>query len=233
MKDSSYYQKRIEDMQHDPAMLMMSGNFSPEKKKDQFIYMKGQILNNRYVIYRKLGSGTFGLTIEAYDQFCNQHVAIKVIKKSPAYFRQAQSEIEILTYLNEMDPNSAFHIVRMLDHFLFQDHQCIVFELLSSSLLDLLHKNSHQGLSINLVCRIGYQLFEALDFLSSGERPVSHCDIKPENVLFEDSNRSALRLIDFGSSCFVDSGKFQNYVQSRYYRAPEVLLGLRYSPQIE
>jgi hypothetical protein len=233
IKDSTYYQKRMEDMQHDPAMLMLSGNLSPEKKKDQFIYTKGQILNNRYVIYKKLGSGTFGVTIEAFDQVSNALVAIKVIKKSAGYYKQAQSEIDILRYLNQRDPLCSSHVVRMLDHFLYLEHQCIVFELLSSSLLDLLRKNNHQGLSLNLVRRIGYQLFEALSFLASGDKPVSHCDIKPENVLLEDFHRSALRLIDFGSSCYVNSEKLQSYVQSRYYRAPEVLLGLRYNSQIE
>jgi dual specificity tyrosine-phosphorylation-regulated kinase 2/3/4 len=56
---------------------------------------------------------------------------------------------------------------------------------------------------------------------------VIHCDLKPENILFTDSNCESLKIIDFGSSCFNYKSGF-TYVQSRYYRAPEILLGLPY-----
>jgi serine/threonine protein kinase len=57
---------------------------------------------------------------------------------------------------------------------------------------------------------------------------VIHCDLKPENILFTDEKLNHLKVIDFGSSCFSYKQGF-SYVQSRYYRAPEIVLGLPYS----
>ena len=59
-----------------------------------------------------------------------------------------------------------------------------------------------------------------------------HCDLKPDNILLKKSNRSDIKLIDFGSSCFDNQQSFK-YVQSRFYRAPEVLLGIKYSQQAD
>jgi dual specificity tyrosine-phosphorylation-regulated kinase 2/3/4 len=61
---------------------------------------------------------------------------------------------------------------------------------------------------------------------------VLHCDLKPENIMLRSSNRSIVKVIDFGSSCFQDE-KVYTYIQSRFYRAPEVILGLPYGPPID
>ena len=58
-------------------------------------------------------------------------------------------------------------------------------------------------------------------------RSHSHCDRKPENILLTTPGRSAIKLVDFGSSCF-DAQPVYAYIQSRFYRAPEVLLGRPY-----
>lgn len=57
---------------------------------------------------------------------------------------------------------------------------------------------------------------------------VIHCDLKPENILFTDEKKNNIKVIDFGSSCFSYRSGF-TYVQSRYYRAPEIVLGLPYT----
>lgn len=56
---------------------------------------------------------------------------------------------------------------------------------------------------------------------------IIHCDMKPENVLFTDEQYNNIKIIDFGASCEHCSTGF-TYVQSRYYRAPEILLGKDY-----
>ena len=69
---------------------------------------------------------------------------------------------------------------------------------------------------------------------------IIHCDLKPENILLKDISRSGIKIIDFGSSCFANC-KLYTYIQvlninktkSRFYRAPEILLGIPYTNQID
>jgi dual specificity tyrosine-phosphorylation-regulated kinase 2/3/4 len=56
--------------------------------------------------------------------------------------------------------------------------------------------------------------------------------MKPENILLCQSNKSGIKVIDFGSSTY-EMEQFYTYIQSRYYRAPEIMLGIRYSPAID
>jgi hypothetical protein len=56
---------------------------------------------------------------------------------------------------------------------------------------------------------------------------IVHCDLKPENILLCQPGRSAVKVIDFGSSCF-EAQPVYTYIQSRFYRSPEVILGLPY-----
>ena len=109
--------------------------------------------------------------------------------------------------------------------------RCLVFELLSHSLYDVLRSTSFKGVSLGLVRKFARQIFSALSFLRS--IGVVHCDVKPENVLLVSADRSAVKLIDFGSSCFVGDTPDFTYVQSRFYRAAEVILGLPYGVEID
>ncbi len=59
-----------------------------------------------------------------------------------------------------------------------------------------------------------------------------HCDLKPENILIQSYSRCRVKVIDVGSSCFV-TDHLSSYVQSRSYRAPEVILGLPYDGRID
>ncbi|VEL37572.1 unnamed protein product [Protopolystoma xenopodis] len=61
---------------------------------------------------------------------------------------------------------------------------------------------------------------------------IIHCDLKPENVLLRRPGRSGIKVIDFGSSCYTDQRTY-TYIQSRFYRAPEVILGGRYCTAID
>ena len=61
---------------------------------------------------------------------------------------------------------------------------------------------------------------------------IVHCDLKPENVMLRQPNRSIIKVIDFGSSCLTDE-RVYTYIQSRFYRAPEVILGLPYGTPID
>ena len=64
------------------------------------------------------------------------------------------------------------------------------------------------------------------------QQQLIHCDLKPENVLLKAPQRSGIKVIDFGSSCFTDE-RVYTYIQSRFYRSPEVILGLPYGCEID
>lgn len=74
----------------------------------------------------------------AYDQENKCEVAVKIIKSRKPFMLQARTEIEILNKIQERDPNDERHIVRLLDEFVHRNHQCIVFEILSYNLYELL-----------------------------------------------------------------------------------------------
>lgn len=74
------------------------------------------------------------------------------------------------------------------------------------------------------------QCLEALEFLH--DLGVIHCDLKPENILIKSYGRCEIKVIDLGSSCFW-TDNLSLYVQSRSYRAPEVMLGLPYDQKID
>jgi dual specificity protein kinase YAK1 len=81
------------------------------------------------------------------------------------------------------DPNGESPIVRMLDFFVYRDHLCIVFELLSVSLFDLLKEDNFKGISLNFTRLIVSHILEGMKVIK--EARLIHCDLKPENILFK------------------------------------------------
>ena len=86
---------------------------------------------------------------------------------------------------------------------MYRNHLCLVFELLSYNLYELLRNTNFRGVSLNLTRKFAQQLCTALLYLSTPEMNVIHCDLKPENILLCNPKRSAIRIVDFGSSCQV------------------------------
>eukprot|EP00020_Sapocribrum_chincoteaguense_P001566 CAMPEP_0170751496 /NCGR_PEP_ID=MMETSP0437-20130122/11481_1 /TAXON_ID=0 /ORGANISM="Sexangularia sp." /LENGTH=844 /DNA_ID=CAMNT_0011090533 /DNA_START=144 /DNA_END=2678 /DNA_ORIENTATION=- len=157
--------------------------------------------------------------------------AVKVVKNKPAYFNQGLIEVQILKALNkEHDPDDAHHLVRLTDHFIYRRHLCLVFELLSINLYELIKQNQFRGLSTNLMRVFVAQLLAALAVLERAG--IVHCDLKPENVLLESLAAPNVKLIDFGSACYSHQTTY-SYIQSRFYRSPEVLFGVPYGPPID
>lgn len=98
------------------------------------------------------------------------------------------------------------------------------------SLYDKIKESSFEGLSMELVRKYAVQILDSLAMLK--EHFIIHCDLKPENILIKDKEKDSIKLIDFGSSCF-ESEKIYLYIQSRFYRAPEVLLEVPYTSAID
>jgi len=159
-------------------------------------------------------------------------VAIKIIKSRRPFLAQALTEIDLLTRINERDDNDEHNLVRLYHQFSFRNHQCIVFEMLSCNLYELLKNTKFAGVSLNLIRKFSKQILKALEFLARPDIDIVHCDLKPENILLRHPRRSAIKLIDFGSSCLTTERKY-TYIQSRFYRSPEILLGLPYSQKID
>lgn len=84
---------------------------------------------------------------------------------------------------------------------MFRNHLCLVFEMLSYNLYDLLRNTNFRGVSLNLTRKFAQQLCTALLFLATPELSIIHCDLKPENILLCNPKRSAIKIVDFGSSC--------------------------------
>ena len=88
---------------------------------------------------------------------------------------------------------------------------------MSFNLYDLLRRTHFKGVNLLLIRKFARQVLKALAFLSLPEVETIHCDLKPENILFRASHRSAIKVIDFGSSC-KRSAPMYKYIQSRFYR---------------
>lgn len=132
-----------------------------------------------------LGSGSFGQVVEVAVEGESKRYAIKIIKNRELHFRMAQTEIKILQTIKKCDPDDTKNIglrylikVRIVGSFIHCNHMCIVYELLSQNLYELLHATQFKGISLRLVREFAHQILTSLSFLN--ELGVVHCDIKPE-----------------------------------------------------
>ena len=80
-------------------------------------------------------------------------VAIKVIRNKSRFHKQALVEVKVLKHLRENDVTDDTNTVKMLQHFSFRSHLCIVFELLSSNLYEFIKSNNFMGISLPLIRR--------------------------------------------------------------------------------
>ena len=139
---------------------------------------------NRYLILDVLGQGTFGQVVKCQNLKTQEVVAVKVVKNKTAYFNQSMMEVSVLDLLNgRMDKNDDHHILRLKDTFIHRQHLCLVFELLSVNLYELIKQNQFRGLSTTLVRVFAQQLLNGLCLLSKAK--LIHCDLKPENILLK------------------------------------------------
>lgn len=98
------------------------------------------------------------------------------------------------------------------------------------NLYEFIKSHDFRGFSLKLIRRFTKQLLSSLVLLKGHK--VIHCDLKPENILLAHPARSEIKVIDFGSSC-LENEKVYTYIQSRFYRSPEVILGMTYGMPID
>lgn len=125
-------------------------------------------------------------------------------------------------------------MLKLIDYFYHKEHLFIVTELLRDNLYEYSKYNREVEkqvyFNVPRLQRITKQILNALSFIH--DLKLIHCDLKPENILIKSYSRCEIKVIDFGSSCFIHD-HLSSYVQSRSYRAPEVILGCRYDYKID
>lgn len=184
----------------------------------------------RFEIKSIFGKGAFGEVICCLDHKTHKQVALKVIVNTQQMQQQGRVEVSILQHLNHADPDHKSGVVQNMDSFMFRDHVCATFEVLGKNLYEYSRSIRFNPFSARQIKLVAKRILSCLDFCH--QHGVIHCDLKPENVAFIPGSTVNSRILDFGSGCFNGYAKFE-YIQSRFYRAPEVVFGIPYGPPMD
>ncbi|KAH8551470.1 kinase-like domain-containing protein [Umbelopsis sp. PMI_123] len=192
----------------------------------------GETLSDRYHVHANLGRGVFSSVVKAKDtQKDNTDVAVKIIRNNETMYKAGLKELNILKKLMDADPEDKKHIIRLHRSFEYRNHLCLVFESLSMNLREVLKRYGKDvGINIKAVRVYAQQLFLALSLLKKCN--ILHADIKPDNILVTES-KNTLKLCDLGSASNAEDNDITPYLVSRFYRAPEIILGLPYDAAID
>ncbi|XP_072519312.1 dual specificity tyrosine-phosphorylation-regulated kinase 4 isoform X2 [Salminus brasiliensis] len=122
-------------------------------------------------------------------------------------------------------------VLKCLDH---KTNEMVAIKIIRNkkraNLYELIKKNNFQGFSLALIRRFAHSLLKCLQMLH--REKIIHCDLKPENILLSQRGQGNIKVVDFGSSCY-EQQRVYTYIQSRFYRSPEVILGHPYSMAID
>ncbi|XP_021814445.1 serine/threonine-protein kinase prp4-like isoform X2 [Prunus avium] len=200
-----------------------------------YSYRFGELLDARYEIAAAHGKGVFSTVVRAKNLKVGNgepdEVAIKIIRSNDTMYKAGMTELAILKKLVGQDPENKRHCVRFLSNFKYRNHLCLVFESLHMNLREVLKKFGRNiGLKLTAVRAYAKQLFIALKHLKNCG--VLHCDIKPDNMLVNEA-KNVLKLCDFGNAMFAGKNEVTPYLVSRFYRAPEIILGLSYDHPLD
>ncbi|XP_026190818.1 serine/threonine-protein kinase PRP4 homolog [Cyclospora cayetanensis] len=192
----------------------------------------GELLGGRYRVESDaVGKGVFSNVLKCWDLEENRFVAVKCIRRNDMMRRAAEKEMSILHLLNAADKDDRRHVVRLLRSFEHRGHFCLVFEWLWGNLRGALKKyGGGHGLNASAVHSYAKQLFIALRHLRKCK--IMHADLKPDNILLNDKF-AILKVCDLGSASDVTDNEVTAYLVSRFYRAPEIIIGAKYDCQID
>uniref|UniRef100_A0A8C0V6I9 Homeodomain interacting protein kinase 4 n=1 Tax=Cyanistes caeruleus TaxID=156563 RepID=A0A8C0V6I9_CYACU len=187
-----------------------------------------------YDIMAMVGKGTFGQVIQGQCRSTGEMVAIKILKNCDHNGQIVKNELRLLQALREGDTKDS-HIIHFLESFSDTVWTYLIFELLQQNLFDFQKQNNFSPLPVRHIRTIAAQVLVALVKLK--ELSIIHADLKPENIMLVDHARYPFRikLVDFGSAillpevCHVQ----EPYIQTRFYRAPEILLGLPFCEKVD
>ncbi|KAG0046386.1 U4/U6 small nuclear ribonucleoprotein prp4 [Gryganskiella cystojenkinii] len=227
-----------------PAAAVTTSDYNPmlvdnwDDAEGYYRFGPGEMLDDRYMVTSILGKGVFSSVVKAVDKKGERDaegketdVAIKILRNNETMYKAGKKELDILQRLMDNDPHNRKHVIRLLRHFEHRGHLCLVFESLAMNLRDVLKQfGKDVGLNINAVRIYAQQLFLALSLLKKSD--ILHADIKPDNILVNKS-KNVLKLCDLGSASDTSENEITPYLVSRFYRAPEIILGMPYDPALD
>ncbi|GAA5890817.1 hypothetical protein JCM8208_003062 [Rhodotorula glutinis] len=206
----------------------------------------------RYHVVANLGKGMFSSVVKARDlgdkgsgkyegevglagkgvgEGERRDVAIKIVRSQESMFKAGMKEAQILRRLRDADPDDKKHLVRLHRTFEHRGHLCLVFESLSMNLREVVKRYGKDvGLNLRAVRAYASQMFLALSLMRKCD--IMHADLKPDNILVNES-KATLKVCDLGSASDVSENEITPYLVSRFYRAPEIILGLPYDCSLD
>ena len=197
-------------------------------KENRLAVVRHDHIMYRYEVQYKLGKGSFSDVYKVYDHAKKKYVALKIIRNEKRFHKQGKEEIKILEILKNIHNDTFIH---MIDYFVFREHICITFAYHHHNLYEELKKRKFSGLHESELYTVLIDSFNCLKTLYDNN--IIHSDFKPENMLISsETDNFRIKIIDFGSACLMNNKKF-TYIQSRFYRSPEIVLGLSYDMSID
>lgn len=190
---------------------------------------EGDVLAGRYRVESVLGSGVFAKVLRVFDNINKDYTCLKMVSNNKDFFDQALDEIKLLRYINANCNPDEHHLLKFKGVFYHRERLFIETDLLRDNLYIAYRKNP-TFFSIPILREIARQILLAIHALHSLH--VMHADLKPENILIKSYNPISIKVVDMGNSCFFHDNLL-DYVQSRSYRAPEVILGTGYDEKID
>ncbi|KMU71714.1 LOW QUALITY PROTEIN: serine/threonine-protein kinase ppk5 [Coccidioides immitis RMSCC 3703] len=214
-----------------PQELDMSMMDNWDDPEGYYNVMLGELINGRYHVQQNLGKGMFSSVVRCTDSKTGRLVAVKIIRNNDTMRKAGFKEIEILQQLRAADPDDRKHIIRFDRQFEHKGHLCMVFENLSMNLREVLKKFGRDvGINLRAIRAYAQQMFLGLSLLRKCN--IIHADLKPDNLLVNE-NRNLLKLCDLGSASPITENEITPYLVSRFYRAPEIILGIPYDYAID
>ncbi|XP_068565807.1 serine/threonine-protein kinase MAK isoform X4 [Cebidichthys violaceus] len=171
---------------------------------------------NRYTTLRQLGDGTYGSVLMGRSNESGELVAIKRMKRKFYSWEECMNlrEVKSLKKLNHANVVKLKEVIRENDHLYF------VFEYMKENLYQLM-KDRRKLFPESVIRNISFQILQGLSFIH--KHGFFHRDMKPENLLC--MGPELVKIADFGLAREIRSKPpYTDYVSTRWYRAPEVLL---------
>ncbi|XP_069763783.1 homeodomain-interacting protein kinase 4-like [Narcine bancroftii] len=187
-----------------------------------------------YDIIQILGKGTFGEVAKCWKRSTGHFVAIKILKSDSYRARIIKNELKMLRVLATVDPDQ-YHFIRFFECFHDDTKSYLVFELMEQNIFEFQKENNFALLPARHIRTVTTQVLRALQKLK--DLSIIHADLKPENIMIIDQKRFPFRVkvIDFGSASIFHEVQYvkEPYIQSRFYRSPEILLGLPFCEKVD